>query len=92
MQTPQEEAVPFKTFAFQIVDKTGKNVLFQEAESKRNTDFLAPDALVYDSILNAPQVLIPKKSSKSYPYLFLGLRQMGSFGIPNLGTLASSLF
>lgn len=52
MQTPQAEAVPFKTFAFQIVAKTDKNTPFQEAESKRNTDFLAPDALVYESILN----------------------------------------
>lgn len=52
----------------------GKNTLFQEVESKRNTDFLAPGTLTYESTLHTSLVLAPKKRSKSYPYLFLGLK------------------
>lgn len=65
----------------------GKNTPFQQVESERNTDFFAPGALVYESTLNTSQILIPKQRPKSHTYLFLGLRQIGSFRIPNLRTL-----
>ena len=66
-----------------------KNILFQEAESKRNTDFLAPGTLVYESTLNTSQVLVPKKRPESQPSFFLGLRQVIFFFflIPKLRTL-----
>lgn len=57
-----------------------KNTLFQEAESKRNADFLAPATLVYKSTLNRSQALDPKKRPESKSSLLLGLRQLRFFG------------
>lgn len=74
--TDKNKAVPFKTFTFQKVAKVGKNTLFQEAESKRNTDFLVPGALAYESTPNTSQILIPKKRLKSHPYLCLHVKEI----------------
>ena len=69
---------PLKDFYFPVV-KMSKNTLIQESESKRNTDFLAPGTLVYESTLNTSQVLVPKKRLESQPSLFLGLRHVRFF-------------
>lgn len=48
---------PFKTFTIQRVTKVDKNTLFQEAGSKRNTDFLVPGSLAYESTPDTSQDL-----------------------------------